>query len=117
MPTPISSSAHIIPSLSIPLILDFLILNDSFFIVISLLPTGATITFCPTATLGAPQIILRLLFKPTLTSVNFNLSAFGCFSHLTISPINSSDKLVRGVTYLMVFSTSRPISVSKSEVS
>ena len=46
-------------------------------------PTVATATFKSFLTLGAPQIICRLLPSPISTSQRLSLSAFGCLSQLT----------------------------------
>ena len=46
----------------------------------------ATSTFCPLATLGAPQTIGTISSFPKLTSVFFSRSAFGCCSQERTSP-------------------------------
>ena len=55
-------------------------------------PTNATTTFCPAATLGAPQTILSNSAAPTSTFVTLNLSASGCFSFDFTSPITTPSK-------------------------
>ena len=47
----------------------------------------ATNTFCPAATFGAPHTMFNNSEAPTLTLVILNLSASGCFSFSTTSPI------------------------------
>ena len=56
-PRPSSSSAQIIPMDSAPRILLFLMVKDSPDEGYRVVPTVATNTFCPAATLGAPQTI------------------------------------------------------------
>ena len=91
---PISSSAHNIPWLSISLIFAFFIFNESPFVLVKVLPTGATTTVWSTSTLGAPQIILRSSESPISTVVNFSLSALGCLIHSLTFPIKSWERSV-----------------------
>ena len=55
-------------------------------------PIVATGTFCPTATLRAPQTICNGLSSPISTVVIFNLSAFGCLTHVKTFPITTPSK-------------------------
>ena len=64
---PISSSAHIIPCDSTPLIVAFLIFNGSFPIGNIVVPGVATSTFWFSATFGAPQIICCQFSSPIST--------------------------------------------------
>ena len=50
-------------------------------------PTGATTTFCPAATLGAPQTMESSWSLPILTFVSVSLSALGCLDVLITSPM------------------------------
>ena len=81
-PIPSSSSAHIIPWLSSPRILPFFILKPLPSLSYNVVPIVATGTFCPAATLGAPQTICTGASPPKSTLVIFSLSALGCFSQL-----------------------------------
>src|SRR5690606_6857483 len=86
-PNPISSSAQIIPCENSPRILDSLILKGSPLKGKTVVPTPANITFCPLATLGAPQTTCNGSPLPLSTVVIRNLSAFGCCSQLNTSAI------------------------------
>src|SRR5699024_11374510 len=74
---PCSLIEQIIPLHSIPRSFTFFILKLPG----STPPGFATTTFCPCATLGAPQIICNGSDSPTSTWQSFNLSAFGCWLH------------------------------------
>src|SRR5699024_5230106 len=80
--TPSSLIEQIIPLDSIPRSFTFFILKLPG----STPPGFATTTFCPCATLGAPQIICNGSDSPTSTWHSFNLSAFGCCSHSCTYP-------------------------------
>ena len=80
-PSPSSSSAQIIPSDSMPRIFALLIVKSPG----SVQPGSATATFCPDATLGAPQTIV-LTSPPTSTLHTERRSAFGCPSHSRTEP-------------------------------
>ena len=92
VPSPISSSAQIIPSLSSPRIFPFLMVQASPSAVYKVVPIVATGTFCPAATFGAPQTICKGLAAPTFTVVSFNLSALGCFTQVKTSPTTMPSK-------------------------
>ena len=77
LPMPSSSSAHIIPSDSTPRILDFLILKSPGRTV----PMRAKRTFCPAATLGAPQTTVSGSGLPSSTLVIWRWSLSGWGSH------------------------------------
>ena len=76
---PISASEHIIPLDSTPRNLAFFILR----LLGRTEPTVATTTLRSLRTLGAPQIICKLLSTPISTSQRLNLSALGCLTQLT----------------------------------
>ena len=80
------------------------------------LPTVATKTFCPLATLGAPQTIGTMLSFPRLTSVIFNRSAFGCCSQEITSPTRTPLKPPLILSKAFDPSTSSPKSVNSSEI-
>src|SRR5690606_25933224 len=86
VPRPTSSSPQIIPSETSPRIFDLLILNGSPLIGYTVVPTVATTTRWPAATLGAPQTICNGSPAPTSTVVTFRRSALGCCSHVFTSP-------------------------------
>ncbi len=82
-PSPNSSSAQIIPSETSPRIFPFLIvtgagLEPSRAGSISSVPTVATGTRCPAATLGAPQTIWTGSPSPRSTEQTRSRSALGC---------------------------------------
>ena len=79
LPIPSSSSAQIIPKDSTPRIFDFLILKSPG----STVPICAKSTFCPAATLGAPQTTVRSSSPPASTFVMWRWSESGCASHST----------------------------------
>ena len=110
-PRPISSSAQIIPSETSPLILVLLIVKEPPFLSNKVVPTTATATSCPAATLGAPQTIFRIVPFPTSTVVLLSLSAFGCFSQVKTFPTTIPSKLPLMVSNLSIPSTSKPMSV------
>ena len=111
VPRPISSSAHIIPCEISPLILVSFILNGSPFTGKSVAPGGATITFWPASTLGAPHTIGSKSPFPTFTVVTINLSALLCFSTRCTSPTIKPSRLPFTDSNSSSPSTSRPQSV------
>ena len=92
VPKPISSSAQIIPCDTSPRILESLILKASPAVGYTVVPSTATTTFCPVATLVAPQTICRASPLPTSTVVIFNRSALGCCTQVSTWPINKPSK-------------------------
>ena len=114
VPSPSSSSAQIIPSETSPLILLFLIVKSSS-PEYNFVPTVATTTFCPTATLGAPQTTGSKMPFPISTVVTLNLSAFGCCSQVFTSPTTMPCKPPFTDSHFSRPSTSNPQSVSNSE--
>ena len=117
-PNPNSSSAQIIPWLSWPRIFPFLISNAFPSLSNNLVPMVATGTFCPAATLGAPHTIWTgALPSPKSTVVIFNLSASGCFSHVSTWPITTPCNPPFKLSNASTPSTSRPKSVSMSAIS
>ena len=109
-PMPISSSAQIIPWLSTPRIFAFFMVMGSPLNGYMVTPTGATTTFCPAATLGAPQTICNSS-TPIFTFVSFNLSASGCFMHSVTSPIINPCKPPLISSNFSRLSTSKPTEV------
>ena len=73
-PSPSSRSEQIMPRDSTPRILAFLSLKSPG----STVPTRPTATFCPCATLGAPQTMPSGSPSPTSTRQALSLSALGC---------------------------------------
>ncbi len=57
-----------------------------------MVPTVATGTICPAATLGAPQTICIGFPSPKSTVVILNLSALGCFSQVSTLPTTTPFK-------------------------
>ena len=84
-PTPISSSAQIMPHDSTPRSFDFLMTN-SLSPSYSTQPRSATITFWPAATLGAPQTIWEGVSWPRSTVVTCKWSELGCGSQVSTLP-------------------------------
>ena len=76
----------------------------------------ATGTFCPDATLGAPQIICTGISNPKSTVVIFKRSALGCCTHVKTSPITIPSRLPFIDSIVSTPSTSNPRSVSNSLV-
>ena len=117
LPKPISSSAQIIPLEDCPRIFACLITNGSPSKGNIFVPGVATITFCPAATLGAPQTICKISPVPTSTVVRLSLSASGCLMHVFTSPITSPCNPPLTDSNDSIPSTSNPEPVSKTEVS
>ena len=129
-PSPSSSSAQIIPMLTSPRILPFLIVTGVGSPVsrsgsISTVPTVATGTLCPAATLGAPHTIWTAVSPPEApgafasgaalpmsTVQTRRRSALGCGSAVSTRPTTtpSSEGPVASTP-----STSRPAIVRRSE--
>ena len=80
-------------------------------------PMVATGTFCPAATLGAPQTICKGSSWPILTVVTLKRSALGCCSQVNTSPTTTPAKLPGMDSNKLLPSTSRPRSVNKSSCS
>ena len=116
LPSPNSSSAQIIPKLTSPRILPFLIFNSSS-PGYNRVPTVATGTFCPAATLGAPQTICTASSAPMSTVVIRSLSALGCWTQVSTSPTTTPLSPPGMVSTSSKPSTSRPVSVNNSETS
>ena len=116
LPNPISSSAQIIPSETSPLIFPFLILNGSPSSGYKVVPIVATITFCPLATLEAPQTIDKTSSAPISTVVQFKWSEFGCGSHVMTSPTTKPSKPPFICSKVSIPSTSSPVSVRYSAI-
>ena len=110
VPTPISSSAQIMPSETTPLSFDFLMVKDSSPLY-STVPMVATMTFCPWATLGAPQTIFNGVSPPTFTVVTCRWSESGCGSQVSTSPTTRPFSPPLMVSYSSKPSTSKPQSV------
>ena len=111
VPTPISSSAQIIPRLSTPLSLLFLITKESS-PSYKTQPKSATITFCPAATLAAPHTICCGSPLPRSTVVMCKWSEFGCSSQVSTLPTNSPFSPPRIVSTSSTLPTSNPVDVS-----
>ncbi|MPM83301.1 hypothetical protein SDC9_130365 [bioreactor metagenome] len=116
VPIPSSSSAQIIPILSSPRIFDLFIFNTSPPAKVRVVPTVATSTFWPAATLGAPQTMLKSSPLPTSTFVRLSLSAPGCLAHSTTSPVNTPASPPGICSVVSTDSTSRPIEVRISSI-
>ena len=71
----------------------------------------ATTTFCPTATLLAPQTIPKGWSLPIFTLVKFNLSAPGCLTTSKTSPTTKPARPPLKFSYFSNDSTSSPIEV------
>ncbi len=81
-----------------------------------MVPIVATATFCPTATLGAPQTICVGFPSPKSTVVRLSLSAFGCFIQVKTSPTTSPLNPPLMLSNASIPSTSNPKSVNNSPV-
>ena len=105
------------PSLISPRIFPFFIFKTEPSYMWSVEPIVATRTVCPFETLGAPQTIESKFSLPMSTFVSFSLSALGCFSHFTISPTKTPSNPPFTLSYFSTCSTSKPMFVSKLEIS
>ena len=117
LPIPHSSSAQIIPSDTSPRIFAFPITKGSLPTISISVPTKATTTFCPAATLGAPHTIGSNTSPPTFTVVKRKRSALGCVSHVTTSPITKPFRPEPALYQDSKCSTSKPLTDSKSDIS
>ena len=110
LPMPSSSSAQIIPIDSTPRILDFLILKSPG----STVPIWANRTFCPAATLGAPQTTVRGSPLPasTLVMCRWSLSGWGSHSSTLATTTPASPPGISSLS--STESTSIPMSVMAS---
>ena len=117
VPMPISSSAQIIPSDAWPRIFAFLISKGSPVLGYKVAPTVATTTFCPAATFEAPQTICEGCSCPISTVVRLNLSASGCLTQVSTSPITIPSKPPGKDTKGSRCSTSSPDWVSSAAIS
>ena len=111
VPTPISSSAQIIPKLSTPLSLLFLMVKESS-PSYSTQPKSATITFCPAAILAAPHTICCGSPLPRSTVVTCRWSELGCSSQVSTLPTKSPFSPPRIVSTSSTLPTSNPVEVS-----
>ena len=110
VPTPISVSLQIIPILTSPRSLPFLMVYASspWYRVV---PMVATITFCPAATLGAPHTMGSGSPSPTFTVVICRWSLLGCASQVSTSPTTSPFSPPRMGSIAFTAETSKPIAV------
>ncbi|KAF5051669.1 hypothetical protein DSECCO2_416590 [anaerobic digester metagenome] len=84
-PSPSSSSAQIMPLLSMPRILAFFIVSDVPSDLYKVAPGKATSTFCPAATFGAPHTICNCSV-PTSTFVSERCSVPSTWAHSSTWP-------------------------------
>jgi len=105
--SPSSRSEQIMPWEGAPRSFAFLITSPPGMAV----PTRATGTFCPAATLGAPHTMSSVPPCPVSTLQTESLSASGCRPHSTTCPTRTSFKSAKGCR---MSSTSRPSMVSLS---
>ena len=114
-PTPISSSAHIIPSDSTPRILERLILKLSPSGEYRVVPTVATTTVCPAATFGAPHTICTgFCGSPRSTVVMCRWSLSGWISQVSTLPITMPARPPRMLSTRSTEPVSRPMEVRAS---
>ena len=117
LPTPISSSAQIIPMLTSPRILPFLILKESPSVGCRVVPTVATITRKPWRAFAAPQTMGRGSASPMFTSQTCKRSALGCWAQAVISPTTSPLNPPGMLSTVSTPSTSNPVAVSTAAAS
>ena len=116
---PISSSAQIIPSDGWPYTLRFSIVNKAFPSWSNkVVPGVATITFCPAATLAAPQTIVKISSRPASTVVRLSVFSFTSnFSQVSTSPTTKPRKPPGIFSCASIPSTSRPVLVKRTSSS
>src|SRR5690606_28185410 len=111
LPKPISSSPQSIPSETSPRIFDLVSLKGSRLVGRQVVPTGATITFNPFLTFGAPQTLCKGSTAPIVTVVTTTTSAYGCCAHVNTSPTTKPSKPPGILCSTSKDSTSNPMSV------
>ena len=112
-PMPSSSSAQIMPKDSTPRIFDFFILKSPGRTV----PMRAKRTFCPAATLGAPQTTVRGSGVPSLTVVICRWSESGCSTQVRTSATTTPASPPGISSWVSTLSTSIPMEVIASATS